>query len=254
MAKLTGKVALVTGASRGIGRATALRLAAAEANVFLVADGSEEELMAVAAECESRSNGAKAGYRMLDVTQLGTAETMVHECVRLFDRVDVLINNAGVRCRGKFGDYTYENYEFVQSANLRTPFFACQAVLPIMRRQGGGRIVNIGSQFGSVAFEDQSLYGMTKAALIYLTKAIAFEASRDGIHVNCVSPGPIATQYNVDRLSDKPDLRSKMESYVPMGRFGEPDEVAEVIAFLATCDGAFIQGHDLLVDGGWLTH
>lgn len=254
MAKLTGKVVLITGASRGMGRATALRLAAEDASLFLVANGTEDELCDVVSDCRTKLQNGQASYLLLDLSKLGAAEAMVAKCVEAFGRLDVLINNAGVRCRKRFGDFSHEDFELVQAVNIRTPFFACQAALPIMLRQGGGRIINIGSQLGSAAFDDHALYGWTKAALIYLTKAIAYEWGRKGIQANTVSPGPIDTQYNLDRLAEMPELRAKMESYVPLGRFGKPDEVAEVIAFLATCDSRFIQGHDLLVDGGWVIH
>jgi NAD(P)-dependent dehydrogenase (short-subunit alcohol dehydrogenase family) len=249
VAKLDGKAALVTGASNGIGREVALRLAGCGADVFVVAEGTEAALREVAAAC-----GGRSAWRMVDLAVAGAAERMVADCLATLGRIDILVNNAGVRCRKAFGEFTQEDYEFVQGVNLRAPFFACQAVLPAMRAQGGGRIVNIGSQLGSTAFQDHALYGLTKAALIYLTRAIAFECAASGIVVNCVSPGPTDTAYMVDRLADKPELRKRMEEYVPLGRFGKPEEVAEAVVFLATCEGAAIQGHDLLVDGGWLTH
>lgn len=253
MGKLTGKTALITGASRGMGAETARRLAAENAALYLVADGTQEELEKLVTDCRVAS-GAEALYEMVDLSVRGTAEAVVTNCVGALGRVDVLINNAGVRCRKPFGDFTHEDFDLVQAVNIRTPFFACQAALPIMHRQGGGRIINIGSQLGTAAFDDHALYGSMKAALIYLTRSIAYEWSRHGIQANTVSPGAIDTQYNLDRLTDKPELREKMESYIPMGRFGKPDEVAEVVAFLATCDGHYIQGHDLLVDGGWVIH
>jgi NAD(P)-dependent dehydrogenase (short-subunit alcohol dehydrogenase family) len=123
-----------------------------------------------------------------------------------------------------------------------------------MRAQGGGRIINIGSQFGSAAYAEHVLYGLTKAALIYLTKAIALECAADGIVVNCVSPGPTDTEYMVDRLANQPEMRQQMAAHVPLGRFGRTAEVAEAVFFLATSEGTAIQGHNLVVDGGWLTH
>lgn len=254
MGRLSGKVALITGASRGIGRATALRLAAEDASLFIVADGTEDELRSVVAEAQSKAETGKAHYLVLDLSQRGSAKEMIARCENEFQRLDVLINNAGVRCRRTFGEFTQEDFDFVQAVNIRTPFFACQAALPIMLRQGGGRIINIGSQLGTATFDGHALYGLTKAALIYLTKSIAYEWGRKGIQANTVSPGPIDTEYNLNRLADMPELRAKMESYVPIGRFGKPDEIAEVVTFLATCESRFILGHDLLVDGGWVIH
>jgi NAD(P)-dependent dehydrogenase (short-subunit alcohol dehydrogenase family) len=246
------KVAIITGASRGMGRETAFRLADLGVSLFLVADGTEAELRNVVEECRGRSSSVEARYAVRDLSRLGAAEEMVAECAEAFGRIDVLINNAAVRCRKRFGEFTHEDFDLVQAVNIRTPFFACQAVLPIMQRQGEGRIINIGSQIGTAAFDDHALYGWTKAALIYLSRAIAYEWSKYGIQVNTVSPGPINTQYNLERLSNMPELRRTMESHVPLGRFGKPEEVAEVICFLATCQSRYIQGHDLVVDGGWL--
>ncbi len=254
MAKLDGKVALVSGASRGIGKAIALKLAEEGASLYLVADGTEAELRAVCSECGGLHGRADARYGLMELSEADAGGRMVAACLEAFGRIDVLVNNAGVRRRGRFGEFTLDDYEFVQAVNVRTPFFASQAALPAMRKQGGGRIVNITSQMGSVAFDGLALYGMSKAALIYLTRAVSFDWARDGIRANCVSPGPIATQYNVDRLKDDPAMRDKLERGTTVGRFGRPEEVAEAVCFLAACETDFIQGHDLIVDGGWTSH
>jgi NAD(P)-dependent dehydrogenase (short-subunit alcohol dehydrogenase family) len=123
-----------------------------------------------------------------------------------------------------------------------------------MRAQGGGRIVIVGSQLGEVAAPDAALYGLTKAALIHLTKSIAFECGASGIVVNCVSPGPTETPYITNRLADKPELRKKMLANVPLGRFLRTEEVAEAIEFLCTSEGTAIQGANLLIDGGFVIH
>ena len=139
------------------------------------------------------------------------------------------------------------------TANLRSPFFACQAVLPVMRQAGGGRIINVASQRALSAKQNISLYGVSKAGLAYLSQAMAVELAKEGISVNTVSPGPIETRYSTDRLAEKPEVRQDMVDRVPQGRFGTPEEVAEVIVFLASSDGDYIQGHNILVDGGELT-
>tara|TARA_Y100001934_G_scaffold95689_2_gene118144 strand:+ start:763 stop:1656 length:894 start_codon:yes stop_codon:yes gene_type:complete len=254
MTKLAEKVALVSGASRGIGKAIALALAKEGASLYLVAEETEGELQAVCTDCEDRHDAVVAHYGVMELSEVDAGERMVEACLSQFGRVDILVNNAGVRRRANFGEYTQDDYEFTQAVNIRTPFFASQAALPAMRQQGGGRIINITSQMGSVAFDGLGLYGLTKAALIYLTKAISYDCASDGIQANCVSPGPIATQYNIDRMKDDLEAWNKLEGGTTVGRFGKPEEVAEAVCFLATCETTFIQGHDLIIDGGWTSH
>ncbi len=247
------KVALVTGASRGIGRDTALALAAKGFTLFVAAEGSIPELEAVAKAC--RDHGAPdAQYAIADLSTPGAAETMVEAALTAFGRVDVLVNNAGIRCRKAFGTFTREDFVNMVEVNLAAAFFASQAVLPAMRQQGGGRIIHVASQHGSVASEENALYGTTKAALIHLARNMAFELAREGIHVNTVSPGPIATQFNLDTWGKQPGKMDTMVSRVPAGRMGRPEEIAEAIVFLATTEGSFIHGHDLVVDGGYIIH
>jgi NAD(P)-dependent dehydrogenase (short-subunit alcohol dehydrogenase family) len=166
----------------------------------------------------------------------------------------VLVNNAGIRCRKPFGAFTRTDFASVVEVNLAAAFFASQAVLPAMRRQGSGRIIHVASQHGSVASEENALYGTTKAALIHLARNMAFELAAKGIQVNTVSPGPIATQFNLDTWGKQPGKLEMMASRVPVGRMGRPEEVAEAIAFLATTEGSYIHGHDLVVDGGYVIH
>ncbi|HEY0182212.1 MAG TPA: SDR family oxidoreductase [Rhodopila sp.] len=247
------KVALVTGASRGIGQAAALALAAKGFTVFLAAEGTTAELQAVAAAC--REQGApEARYVIADLSQPGAAETMVEGALAALGRIDVLVNNAGIRCRKAFGEFSRGDFAAVLEVNLAAAFFASQAVLPAMRRQGGGRIIHVASQHGSVASEENALYGTTKAALIHLARNMAYELAREGIHVNTVSPGPIATQYNLDTWGKQPGKLETMASRVPAGRMGRPEEIAEAIVFLATTEGGYIHGHDLVVDGGYIIH
>lgn len=250
---MTRKVALVTGASRGIGRETALALAAKGFSLFLAAEGTPAELDTAVTGCRER--GAPAAQSMIaDLSRPGLAETMVEAALSAFGRVDVLVNNAGIRCRKAFGTFTRADFASVVEVNLAAAFFSSQAVLPAMRRQGGGRIIHVASQHGSVASEDNALYGTTKAALIHLARNMAFELAAEGIHVNTVSPGPIATQFNLDTWGSQPGKLEMMTARVPAGRMGRPDEIAEAIVFLATTEGSYIHGHDLVVDGGYIIH
>jgi NAD(P)-dependent dehydrogenase (short-subunit alcohol dehydrogenase family) len=248
-----GPVALVTGASRGIGAASAVALAARGFTVFLVAEGTAEELAAVEAEC--RTKGApEAAYGIFDLAVADNAERMVAAALERFGRIDVLVNNAGIRCRKPFGTFTREDFSILLEVNFATAFFASQAVLPAMRAQGGGRIIQVASQMGRVAGENNALYGSLKAALIHLTRNMAFELAKEGIQVNSVSPGPIATQFNIDSYGRIPGRLESTVARIPAGRMGEASDIAEAIVFLATAEGGFIHGHDLVVDGGYTIH
>ena len=247
----TSRVALVTGASRGIGQVTALALAERGFSLFLAAEGTVAELTAAQAECR-RLGAPDAAFEVVDLAKPGEAERMVAAALERFGRVDVLVNNAGIRCRKAFGTFTREDFCRLMEVNLAAAFFASQAVLPAMRLQGGGRIIHVASQMGSVASEENALYGTAKAALIHLARCMAFELAREGIQVNSVSPGPIATAFNLETYGRQPGKMETMAARVPVGRFGEPREVAEAIVFLATLEGQFIAGHDLVVDGGYI--
>ncbi|WP_431285657.1 SDR family NAD(P)-dependent oxidoreductase [Humitalea sp. 24SJ18S-53] len=189
---------------------------------------------------------------LVDLQVAGAGARMVDEAMARCGRIDVLVNNAGIRCRADFGTFTQAEFDQLIAINLAAPFFASQAVIPAMTAQGGGRIIHVASQMGSVAAQGNALYGLSKAALIQLTRAMALELAPRGIMVNAVSPGPIATRFNLDRFADEPGRQQRIEAKVPAGRLGEPEEVAEAIVFLATCRGAFIHGHDLVVDGGYV--
>jgi NAD(P)-dependent dehydrogenase (short-subunit alcohol dehydrogenase family) len=247
------KTALVTGASRGLGREAARALAGRGFALFLAAEGTPGELAEAEAEC--LAGGAPAvAHGVFDLGAPGAAEAMVAAALDRFGRIDLLLNNAGIRCRKAFGTYTRADFARVVAVNLEAAFFASQAVLPAMRAQGGGRIIHIASQMGSVAAEENALYGLTKAALIHLTRNMAFELAREGIQVNSISPGPIATQFNLDTWGRQPGKLETMIGRVPAGRMGEAREIAEAVLFLATTEGSFIQGHDLVVDGGYIIH
>jgi NAD(P)-dependent dehydrogenase (short-subunit alcohol dehydrogenase family) len=244
-------VAVITGSSRGIGRATAEALAEKGLAVYLAAEGTAAELEAGVAAC--RSKGApEATYGIFDLGQPNQPEAMIAAALARFGRIDVLVNNAGIRCRKPFGQFTREDFDSVISVNLAAAFFASQAVVPPMLSQGGGRIVHVASQFGTVSGPNQAVYGLTKAALIHLARSMAVELGSRNILVNTVSPGPIATQYNLDRW--EPGHEAYLAREVPAQRAGTAEEIAEAIAFLATSKGRFIQGHDLVVDGGFCIH
>lgn len=254
MKPLQGKVAIITGASSpvGIGAATARRLAQSGARLLLTA---HEPVDAVARECADIL-GDKDGVLAMttDLADADAVTAMVAQAEKKFGRIDMLFNNAGIRINAKFGDFSVKDFDLTVAVNLRAPFIASQAVLPAMRRQGGGRIVHTASQLGSVAHHTRTIYGMTKAALIHLAKSMALELAPDNIQVNTISPGPIETQPILDRMQKEPEASAKRMAYVPMGRFGKPEEIGEAVHWLFTTDAAYLTGHDLVVDGGYIAH
>jgi NAD(P)-dependent dehydrogenase (short-subunit alcohol dehydrogenase family) len=254
MGALTGKIALVTGASRGIGRATAHALSEAGAAVYLAADGTREELSAVAAECRAHNAFARAEFGMFDLADAADVQRMVEAALAIFGRIDILVNNAGIRIRHPFGDYAAAEFDHLVAVNVRAPFLASQAVVPSMRANGGGRIITVASQNGIVATANSALYGLSKAALIYLTKAMALELAKDKIMVNAVSPGPIETEFTRARMEREPGHREARQARIPLGRWGRPEEVAQAILFLASTDATFVHGSNLVIDGGYVIH
>lgn len=254
MAVLTGKIALITGASRGIGRAAARALSDAGAAVYLAADGTREELSAVAAGCRAQNAFARAEFGLFDLSEVEDVQRMVDAALASFGRVDILINNAGIRIRHAFGEFSAADFDRLVAVNVRAAFLASQAVAPSMRANGGGRIITVASQLGIVASQNNALYGLSKAALIYLTKAMAFELAPDNIMVNAVSPGPIETEFTRAQMERQPGYRESRESQVPLGRWGKPQEVAQAILFLASTEATYVHGSNLVIDGGYVIH
>jgi len=251
MGKLNGKVALVTGASRGIGYAIALRMATDGASVYLAADGTESELKSAADACR-KAGAAEAAWGLHDLSQPDAAKAMITAAHQRLGRIDILVNNAGLRARKAFEDFTQEDFDRLVAVNLRTPFFASQAVVPIMRAQGGGNIIHIASQLGIVASRYGAIYNLTKAGLIQLTRSMALELSADGIRVNAVCPGPISTEGFI--AGRNPGELEQRARDVPLGRFGTVEEVAGAVAFLVSGDASYVIGHALVMDGGYIIH
>ena len=164
---------------------------------------------------------------------------MTEAAIASLGRIDILVNNAGIRIRHPFGEYSAADFDQLIAVNLRAPFLASQAVVPSMRANGGGRIITIASQNGIVAAANSALYGVSKAALIYLTKAMAFELAKDNITVNAVSPGPIETEFTRARMEREPGHRELRASQVPVKRWGKPEEIAAAVLFLASTEATF---------------
>ncbi len=257
MAELSGKVAVITGTAspQGIGFAIAQRFAAGGASLFIV-DANGVELEKRAAELTAvLEPGARVVPAQFDLSEAGQPEAMIAAAVASYGRIDVLCNNAAVRRNKLFGEYSYDDFDTSVAVNLRAPFFASQAVVPVMRAQGGGRIIHTASQLGLVTYDTRAVYGLTKAALIHLTKSMAYELAKDNIQVNAISPGPVYTQPIIDREAQDPDgTRQRVHDYIPAGRYGRPEEIAELVFFLATTPATYLQGENIVIDGGYVTH
>ena len=245
---LDGQVALVTGASRGLGRAIALALADAGASLHLAADGTEEELAQVGAACAERCPSARVSRAILDLSRPDVPAAMIDAVVGEHGRIDILVNNAGVRIRKPFGQFSADDFDRLMAVNVRAPMLAAQAASAHMRTRGSGRIINVASQLGTMTDTDASLYGMSKAALLYLTRAMAVELAGFGIVVNAVSPGTTATDFILATITGA-RLASRIDK-IPAGRLGRPGEIAQAVVFLATTPATFLLGHNLIIDGG----
>ncbi|MGH8620134.1 MAG: SDR family NAD(P)-dependent oxidoreductase [Burkholderiales bacterium] len=254
MASLAGKFALVTGAARGIGAAIAVAFAKSGASVYLAASEPEEQLQKSVQACEKANPGGQYACGVFDFTEEGAAARMVDAALKRFGRIDVLVNNAGMRISKPYGEYSATDFDQVVAVNLKAPFLTSQAVIPGMKANGGGRIIHIASQMGLVTHMQIALYGLTKAALIHLTKSMAYELASHNILVNAVSPGPVMTEFNEARTNADPARKASRLAYIPAGRYGRSEEIADAVVFLATTDSTFIQGHNLVVDGGYVTH
>ena len=239
------KVALVTGSSRGLGRATALELAERGFTVAVHYARSEEQAQEVIGKIEAV--GGRATAFKADVADAEACQTLVESVTKELGSLDVLINNAGITRDTLALRMKAEDWQQVLDTNLSAAFYLCKAALRGMLRAKWGRVVNISSVVGVMGNVGQANYVAAKAGLIGLTKALAQEYASKGVTVNAVAPGFIASDMTEDLAAD---LKAKYLERIPVGRFGKPEEVAKAVAFLASEDAAYISGQTLVVDGG----
>jgi NAD(P)-dependent dehydrogenase (short-subunit alcohol dehydrogenase family) len=254
--KLSGKTAIITGATSGIGKATALLFAEEGADVVIT--GRRADLgQRVLDEIQTR--GARGIFVQADHTQAEACSRVLEQTLTEFGRVDILFNNAGIVTKGTAETTSDEVWNDTLSINVTAVWRMCKLVLPIMRGQGGGVIVNNGSDWSVVAGEDAFPYVMSKGAVGMMTKAMALDYARENIRVNAVCPGDTLVDRWLDasrgyfEYSDPVSLEKAIKeasAYIPMGRFGRPEEIAKAVLFLASDDSSFMTGHLLLVDGG----
>jgi len=245
--KFAGKVAIVTGAARGIGEAIALTLAREGADV-VVTDVDLEGAQRVAQEIEGLGRKAKA--IQADVSQREAVQRLVSEAVSLFGQIDILVNNAGIIRRGTFVEHSPQDWEQVLGVNLGGTFNCTQEVVPLMIKQGRGKIINISSVVGKMGdIASAPSYGTSKGAINTFTKSLARELAPYGINVNAVAPHAIETDMSREWSAEK---RRQIVEAIPLKRLGKPEEVAEAVAFLASDGAAFITGQILDINGGYL--
>ena len=245
---VTGKVALVTGAARGLGRAISLALANAGAELAL---GLRDKNADSGLVSEIRFLGRRALPLQMDVSHKDQILRAVEDTLKEFGRIDILINNAGIAPENLVENVREEDFDATLAVNLKGTFFASQAVGRVMIRQKSGVIINMSSQAGFVALPTESIYCMTKAAIAHLTKCLAVEWGKYGIRVNAVAPTFIHTPGTEDFLSDPRHLTDTVDRIAALHRIGEPMEVAGAVVFLASRAASLISGETLLIDGGW---
>jgi NAD(P)-dependent dehydrogenase (short-subunit alcohol dehydrogenase family) len=251
---LKDKIAVVTGASQGIGRAIALGYAQAGAHLVLAKhpSGRHEEIAQVVAEIEAL--GRKAIVVPTDVSHVDQVRAMIDRAQETFGRVDVLVNNAGWTGTTPAIDVTEDEYDRTMAASLKSVFFACQAAAKVMIPQGGGKIINIGSNFGVVAFAGRSVYAAAKAGVHHLSRALSLEWAKQGVTVNVVAPCITETDSRkviLERPGYKEWATGQM---LPVGRWNQPDDLVGAVLFLSSHMSDMIVGHVLMVDGGWTIH
>jgi NAD(P)-dependent dehydrogenase (short-subunit alcohol dehydrogenase family) len=245
---LNGRIALVTGAARGLGRAISLALANAGADIAL---GLRDVNAAAGLPEAIQAMGRRVLPLQMDMANLDQVFAAIEKAASHFGRLDILVNNAGIAPENAAEKVRESDYDLTLAVNVKGTFFACQAAGRIMIAQGGGRIINMSSQAGFIALPTESVYCMTKAAIAHLTKCLAVEWGKHDITVNAVAPTFIHTPGTESALADPAFREDVVERIAALHKIGEPMDVAGAVVFLASPAASLITGHTMLIDGGW---
>ena len=246
--RLQGKIALISGGARGMGAVEA-RLFAKEGAKVTIGDVLEDEGRTL--EAEIKATGGEALFVRLDVTREADWQKAVAATLQRFGKLNVLVNNAGISGRGRVEDTAVEEWDRVMDVNAKGVFLGTKVAIPAMRQGGGGSIINISSQLGLVGTDHSSpQYQASKGAVRLLTKATAIQYAKEGIRANSVHPGPIVTPMTEAARAD-PERYRLMLSRVPLGCYGQPEDVAFGVLYLASDEARWVTGSELVIDGGW---
>lgn len=251
MKRLSGKVVIITGAGRGIGRRAALLFASEGAKLLLV-DINAEAGESVAEEV--LSEGGEAVFIKTDLTNAADVEAMVAAALERYGHIDVLYNNAGINHYGKLADTEESDWDKVMAVNVKSVYLTCKYVIPVMAAQNKGSIVNTGSTASLVGLKSLAVYTASKGAVLQLTRNMALDYAKDGIRVNALCPGVTATEMPQQVIDDDPDpqaARERFDRVIPRGSMADPVEIANTALFLASDEASYITGAAIPVDGGY---
>ncbi len=243
---LKGKVALFTGGNRGLGRAMAVALAKAGADVAVVARKTDPEVIAEITAC-----GVRGKFYEFDLSNIEAIPQLVADVKEDFGHIDILVNNAGVQKRHKAVEFPKSDWDFVVNVNMNAVFFMCQEVGKLMLAQGKGKIINIASLLTFQGGITVPAYAASKGAVGQFSKSLANEWASQGINVNCIAPGYMATEMNTALMADE-TRSTQIMARIPAGRWGKPEDMAGACVFLASAASDYIHGTTIVVDGGWM--